>query len=134
MMRTFVAVALLAGLLACGTTSVLLVPGDAAKEAGGQVKASRVDDRTRLEIDARKLPMPATLVPSATAYVVWVRGLRAEDEASNLGTLRPDRDGNAELEAFTDLMKFSLFVTPEVSPAAPRPTGEAVVSTQFSLK
>lgn len=134
MKRTIVTAALMAFALACGPASVLLVPGNTAKDARGEVKASLVGDRARVDIDARKLPAPGKVAAGTSVYVVWVRGLKAEDEAVNLGILRPDQDGNAKLQAFTELHDFSLFVTPETSALAAKPNGEAVVSTQVHVK
>ncbi|MBM4394842.1 MAG: hypothetical protein FJ087_04020 [Deltaproteobacteria bacterium] len=123
-------------LAACaGSNAVRLVPGKAAPLAEGHVDAWRVDGgQTRLLVQVKRLSEPGALVPGATAWVVWVQGLKADHKPANVGVLRLDAEGGGLLETLTPLADFGLFVTAEASGTATAPRGEAALSTQVHAK
>jgi len=118
-----------------GTTSVLLVPGPKTPLAEGRVDAVRDEaGNIQLTIEVKRLSEPGAIVPGATAWMVWVQGLKATDKPIAVGVLRLDQDGSGLLQTMTRLNPFGLFITAEPSGAEEQPHGEAVLSTQVRVR
>jgi outer membrane protein OmpA-like peptidoglycan-associated protein len=100
-------------------------PGD---EVEGEAKVVAAASTTRIEAKVKKLRLPTPFGTEFLAYVMWA--VSPEGRAVNLGELRPDDDGKAELEASGRLQSFSLFVTAEPYPAVRQPSEIVVLENE----
>ena len=80
---------------------------------------------TKVEMEVEHLAGPESLTPPKTAYVVWFpeRG----SDASNQGTLKPNKDLKANFKSVTPMKSFDVIVSAESDPNAKTPSGTEVL-------
>ena len=100
------------------TTVDLIASAQGAGE--GEVKVMATASVTRVEAKVKGMRPPTQYGTEFLAYVMWA--VSPEGRAVNLGELRLDDDGAAELKASGRLQSFSLFVTAEPYPAVRQPS------------
>jgi outer membrane protein OmpA-like peptidoglycan-associated protein len=90
----------------------------------GEAEVEFQDGRARVDVEVDKLPDPASLGPFST-YVVWA--VASDGQASNIGSITVDNDGDGELEATTPLSRFALIVSAEPHFAVSAPSRAIVL-------
>jgi len=103
-----------------GDTTVDLKATALGSGASGEAKVEAAKSVTMVEAKIKDLKPPTQVGTEFLAYVVWA--VSPEGRAVNLGEIRPNEDGQAELKATTQLQSFSLFVTAEPYPAVRQPS------------
>ena len=134
--RTLVAAVMFASLAttACfGPRELRLTASPDVPAAEAKAKITTSDNgNTKIDLTVHHLALPDRVDPSATVYVVWVRGDDANRRSQNLGALRVDGDLNGAFSGVTPLKSFELFITPESSQTVTEPRGRTVLSTNVS--
>jgi hypothetical protein len=97
------------------------------------VELTHAAGTARVFVRVRRLATPGHVRDGTSRYVVWVRGLKADDVAKNVGTLDVDESGDGRVEFTIPAGRYSLFLTPETFGTATEPAGNAVMSTQLLL-
>ena len=92
--------------------------------AEGEAEVEFQDGRARVDVEVDKLPQPWNLGPFST-YVVWA--VAADGQASNIGSIAVDNDGDGDLEATTPLSRFALIVSAEPHFAVSAPSRAIVL-------
>lgn len=82
---------------------------------------------TTFDLEVKHLAQPARVDPSATVYVVWLRGNDASRSSQNMGALKVDQDLNGSYSGVTPLREFELFVTVEPTATVTSPTGRSLL-------
>jgi outer membrane protein OmpA-like peptidoglycan-associated protein len=108
-----------------GDTTVDLKATALGADARGEAKVEARTDVTMVEAKVRDLRPSTQLGTEFLAYVIWA--VSPEGRAVNLGEVRPDEDGRAEMKTTTQLQGFSLFVTAEPYPAVRQPSEMVVL-------
>src|SRR5215204_3045640 len=103
-----------------GDTQVDLKPTGLVAGATGSAKVEAKPTLTTVEAKVKGLTAPTQLGVEFLAYVLWA--ISPEGRAANLGEVRPDADGKAELKTSTLLQSFSLFITAEPYPGVRQPS------------
>ena len=118
-----------------GSQQMKMVNNGDIPAAESTVKLSRTDNgNTGFELVVKHLATPSRVDPSATVYVVWIRGSDAASRVQNMGALKVDDDLDGSFDGVTPLREFELFVTAEPSAVAPTPTGKALLYTTVAAK
>ena len=94
-----------------GDTTVDLKATALGAGARGEAKVEAKAAVTMVEAKVQGLRPSMQLGTEFLSYVIWA--VSPEGRAVNLGEVRPDEDGRAELKTTTQLQGFSLFVTAE---------------------
>lgn len=108
-----------------GDTTVDLKGSAQVPAATGEAKVQARSSVTEVEAKLKGLGQPMQLGTEFLSYVMWA--VSPEGRAVNLGEVRPDKDGRAELKATTQLQTFGLFVTAEPYAAVRQPSELLVV-------
>ena len=118
---------------ACGSVNKLEDRQGIVPAATGDV-ATKADDNgnTQMLIRVKHLAEPSKLMDGANNYVVWVQP-QGSPNFQNVGTLKVDRDLEAEYRTSVPYKAFNLMITPEVSPGAQAPTGPAVLQKTVTM-
>jgi len=111
-----------------GDTTIDLKGTTLGAGAVGEAKVEARTAVTTVEAKLRGLRPPTQVGTEFLAYVIWA--VSPEGRAVNLGEMRPDKDGRAELTATTQLQSFSLFVTAEPYPAVRQPSEMLIVENE----
>jgi len=111
-----------------GDTTIDLKGTTLGAGAVGEAKVEAKTSVTTVEAKLRGLRPPTQVGTEFLAYVMWA--VSPEGRAVNLGEMRPDKDGRAELTATTQLQSFSLFVTAEPYPAVRLPSEMLIVERE----
>ena len=107
---------------------VAMTASDKVPAASGQFEVSKAGNgNTALHVAVSNMAPPQKVAAGATTYVVWVRPLAPDGHAQNIGALRIDGNLQGALDSVTPLHAFDVFVTPEQSPAAEAPRGQALL-------
>jgi hypothetical protein len=122
-------------LVGCGPATWYLTNGPQTAGAQGKVTAvAGPNNNTRLAIQVKHLAPPGKVQPTATVYVVWVRGIEASDLPQNVGALTLDHQLTGALETTTALRTFDLLITAEASRTADQPTSDSVLSGRIARR
>ncbi|MEO8051042.1 MAG: hypothetical protein ABI833_11555 [Acidobacteriota bacterium] len=102
--------------------------------AAGIVKVQKDKDNgnLKLEIKVDHLANPASLMPPASDYIVWVLP-RGGAAAVKQGAIRVDKDLKGELKVVTVSTDFDVFITAEKSEIVSAPSDFKVLTTHVSL-
>jgi outer membrane protein OmpA-like peptidoglycan-associated protein len=111
-----------------GDTTVDLKATALGSGASGEAKVEATKSVTMVEAKIKDLKPPTQVGTEFLAYVVWA--VSPEGRAVNLGEIRPNEDGQAELKATTQLQSFSLFVTAEPYPAVRQPSEMLILENE----
>ena len=111
-----------------GDTTIDLKGTDHGAGAVGEAKVEAKTAVTSVEAKLRGLRPTMQVGTEFLAYVMWA--VSPEGRAVNLGEIRPDKDGRAELKVTTPLQTFSLFVTAEPYPAVRQPSEMLIVENE----
>jgi len=118
---------LLTGVVATASAAVTLQLGSSSEipAAEGKIKLKTTrNGNVEIKLEVKHLAPPGRIVPGASVFVVWARGLAPAAEAQNLGALKTDKNLKGKIRADTAMSSFDLFITCEQSqtvtvPAAP---------------
>src|SRR5262245_59979022 len=111
-----------------GDTEIDLKGTTLGAGAVGEAKVEAKTAVTEVEAKLRGLRPPSQIGTEFMAYVMWA--VSPEGRAVNLGEVRQDKEGRAQLVATTQLQSFSLFVTAEPYPAVRQPSEMLVVENE----
>lgn len=115
-------------LLGACSTHYTLRPAERTLGAAATLSLDKGSDgNTRLQLEAKYLPLPDSLGPSLKTYVVWVREAN-EMRPVNVGQLRIDSDRKGTLVSSTPFQKFDVFVTAERDGTVQTPSDYIVLS------
>lgn len=95
------------------------------------VQRDKNNGNTKLDIKVRNLAKPASLTPSESVYIVWVRpdgGVAVKE-----GAIGVDKNLNGELKVATTSKDFDIFITAEQSEGVTMPSDVEVLHTHVSL-
>ena len=92
--------------------------------AEGDAEVEFQDGRARVDVEVDELPQPWNLGPFSI-YVVWA--VASDGQASNIGSIAVDNDGDGDLEATTPLSRFALLVSAEPHFAVSAPSRAIVL-------
>lgn len=112
-----------------GATKVDLKGTDLLPQASGEAKVEAKTGVTRIEVNARGLASPSKLGTEFLTYVLWV--VSPEGQATNVGEIIPNKNGEGKLNATTGLQSFSLFVTAEPYFSVRRPSEMVVLENEL---
>jgi len=111
-----------------GDTTIDLKGTTLGAGAVGEAKVEAKTSVTTVEAKLKGVRPPTQVGTEFLSYVLWA--VSPEGRAVNLGELRQDKDGRAELIATTQLQSFSLFVTAEPYPAVRMPSEMVIVENE----
>ena len=111
-----------------GDTTIDLKGTTLGAGAVGEAKVEAKTSVTTVEAKLKGVRPPTQVGTEFLSYVLWA--VSPEGRAVNLGELRQDKDGRAELIATTQLQSFSLFVTAEPYPAVRMPSEMMIVENE----
>lgn len=118
-----------------GSRTLVMKGSPEVPAAEGNVVVSATDNgNTKLDLTVEHLAAPERVNPTATVYVVWIRGKEAGLEAQNMGALKVDDKLKGGLKVVTPLRAFDLFITAEPSQAETQPTGSELLYTTVAWK
>jgi outer membrane protein OmpA-like peptidoglycan-associated protein len=112
-----------------GSTYVDLRGTALMPEAKGKMHVESNTGATKLQIQTEKLAPPMTFGPEFLTYVVWA--ITPEGNAKNLGELVRKGNGNAGIDAATDLQTFGVIVTAEPYWAVSQPSDAVVMENMI---
>jgi len=95
-----------------------------------KVQNDKDNGNVKLDIKVDHLARPASLTPSADAYIVWIRP--SGGEALKQGAIGVDKNLSGELKVETVSKDFDLFITAEQSNSVTFPSGVQVLRTHVS--
>lgn len=132
-----IAIAMVALLVTWPLTSAKQFPMTASTSvpaAAGIVKVQKDKDNgnMKLEIKVDHLANPASLTPSANAYLVWIRPNGGD--AFKQGAIGVDKNLHGELKLETVSKDFDVFITAEQSDSVTFPSNVEVLSAHVSTK
>ncbi|HUI42149.1 MAG TPA: OmpA family protein [Terriglobia bacterium] len=97
--------------------------------AEGKAKVESKQGSTRIHAEFKHLTQAATQFgPPSLTYVLWA--ITPDGRPENLGEVLPNDDGNAEIDAATNLQAFGLIVTAEPYFAVTRPSDMVVAENR----
>lgn len=111
-----------------GKTNVDLNGTRLMPDASGVARVEAKKGVTDIDVNVLKLTRPDNLGSEFLTYVLWAAS--PDGRAINLGEIQPNRDGNGEIKATTQLQTFSLFVTAEPYFAVSRPSEMIVLQNE----
>ena len=112
-----------------GDTTVDLKGSDIAAKVIGEAKIQARSSVTSVEAKLRGLSQPMQFGTEFLSYVLWA--VSNEGRTFNLGELRPDDDGRAELKVTTQLQTFALVVTAEPYASVRQPSELLVAENEI---
>ena len=130
-------VLLLSGGLAAACAAATLPLGSSSEIPAAQGKVSLKNTKNgnvQIKLSVKHLAPPGRIIPGATVFVVWARGLAPGAGAQNLGALRVDKNLNGKLTAVTAMSSFDLFVTCEQSQTAALPATPELLPVHYMNK
>lgn len=111
------------------STKIDLKGTDLLPGASGEAKVEAKTGVTTIEANIKGLTSPSKLGTEFLTYVLWV--VSPEGQASNVGEIIPNKNGEGKLNATTGLQSFSLFVTAEPYFAVRRPSEMVVLENEL---
>ena len=110
-----------------------MTSGAGVPAAMGMVKAEKAKDNGNIKLDIKvdHLATPASLTPSASSYLVWIRPNGGE--AFKQGAIGVDKNLSGELKLETVSKDFDVFITAEQSNSVTSPSSVEVLSTHVSM-
>jgi outer membrane protein OmpA-like peptidoglycan-associated protein len=111
-----------------GGTKVDLVGTQLLPQANGEARVEAKQGVTNIEVTVQGLTRPESLGSEFLTYVLWAAS--ADGRAINLGEIQPNKSGNGEIKATTQLQTFSLFVTAEPYFAVTHPSELIVLENE----
>jgi hypothetical protein len=144
-MKTHSRVAVCGTLLGLLLTGALVAEGMAANFALGsssQIPAaqgkvnlsSTKNGNVKIKLSVKHLAPPGNIIPGASVFVVWARGLAQGSEAQNLGAMKVDKNLNGKLTAATAMSAFDLFLTCEQSQTSAFPSAPELLPLHYMGK
>ena len=112
-----------------GSTKIDLKGTDLLPGANGEAKVEAKTGVTKIEANIKGLTSPSKLGTEFLTYVLWV--VSPEGQASNVGEIIPNKNGEGKLNATTGLQSFSLFVTAEPYFSVRRPSEMVVLENEL---
>ena len=94
-----------------GSTNLDLKGTDLLPGASGEAKVEAKKGATAIEVECKGMVLPTKFGAEFLTYVLWA--VSPEGRASNLGELQANQNGEAKLQASTQMQTFSLIVTAE---------------------
>ncbi len=131
------AVALSIGLTGAAAASTKFVLGSSTDipAAQGYLKVKDTNNgNVELRLSVKHLAPPGRVVPGASVFVVWVRGLAAGTDAQNLGTLKVNSNLSGRFRSVTPMQSFDMFMTCEQSATVLYPSGPQLLPVHFQHK
>ena len=128
---------LLAGVLAATSAAATYPLGSSPQipAAAGKAKIRHVSNgNTEIQLDVKHLAPPASIDPTTSVFIVWVRGLEAGALPQNLGALRTNKKLSGKLKSVTSLREFDLFLTCEATQTVVAPTTLELMPLHYSGK
>jgi outer membrane protein OmpA-like peptidoglycan-associated protein len=111
------------------STKVDLKGTDLLPQASGEAKVEAKTGVTTIEANIKGLTPPSKLGTEFLTYVLWV--VSPEGQATNVGEIIPNKNGEGKLNATTGLQSFSLFVTAEPYFSVRRPSEMVVLENEL---
>ena len=95
----------------------------------GKAEVESKTGRLNIEASFENLPKASIYGPEFLTYVLWA--ITPEGRASNLGEVRPSKDGKNDLKVTTDLQAFGMIVTAEPYYAVTIPSDQVILENVF---
>lgn len=128
---------LLTGVMATASAAVTLQLGSSSEipAAEGKVKLKKNrNGNIEIKLEVKHLAPPGRIIPGASVFVVWARGLAPEAAAQNLGALKVDKNLKGKLTADTAMSSFDLFITCEQSQTVTAPAAPELLPVHYLSK
>jgi outer membrane protein OmpA-like peptidoglycan-associated protein len=111
-----------------GGTRSNLVGTQLLPQANGEARVEAKKGITDIDVAVQELTRPENLGSEFLTYVLWAAS--PDGRAINLGEIQPNKAGNGEIKATTQLQTFSLFVTAEPYFAVAHPSELIVLENE----
>jgi len=128
---------LLTGVMVTASAALTLQLGSSSEipAAEGKVKLKKNrNGNVEIKLEVKHLAPSGRIVPGASVFVVWARGLAPEAAAQNLGALKVDKNLKGKLTADTAMSSFDLFITCEQSQTVTVPTAPELLPVHYLSK